>query len=76
MGFMSHVSATVEHGKYDALTESEIARMAEMLIDEFRGEADIVAARRADHLFRAGDTSQATQWLNVFRRLAVSGLTD
>jgi hypothetical protein len=56
----------------DVQAESEILQMAQLLSAEHRHDADIVAALRADGLFRAGNAADATRWLNVFRRIALS----
>lgn len=75
MGSMSQASEAVGQADYDAKAEYEVARMAESLMAQYQGEADIMAARRADDLFRAGQLTQATQWLDVFRTIAMSHCT-
>jgi hypothetical protein len=37
-------------------------------------DADIVAAKRADLLFRTGDTAEGTRWAKIFRTIAASHL--
>jgi hypothetical protein len=37
-------------------------------------DADIVAAKRADLLFRTGDTIQGTRWAKIFRTIAATHL--
>ena len=72
MGFVGHASVAEAGNKFDAQTESEISKRARSLITQHGDEADIIAARRADRLFRAGKAAEATQWLNVFRSIAMS----
>ena len=52
-------------------TQLEISTAAQVLIEEFGKDADVVAARRADALFRDGDTTEGARWLKIFRRLAM-----
>ena len=72
MDSMSHEFAAVGHGKHAGSAESDIANMIESILAQYKDEADIVAAKRADYLFRAGNVTEATQWLNVFRAIAMS----
>ena len=51
--------------------ETEITRATELLVDQHGTDADIVAACRADTLFREGKITEGTQWLEIFRKLAV-----
>ena len=74
MGSIRPASAAQGHSEH-AQSENEISEMAESLIAQSGDDADIVAARRADELFQAGKVAEATQWLNVFRRVAMSRST-
>ena len=49
----------------------EISKAVKRLVDQHGGDADIVAAKRADAFFRDGKTAEGSRWLEVFRRLAV-----
>lgn len=72
MGIVGNASAAAGGRVLDGGADSEIFKMAASLIAEYRDDADIVAARRADGLFRAGNEADATRWLNVFRTIAFS----
>jgi len=50
----------------------ELSRDADRLLTEHGEDADQVAARRADSLFRDGDMLAGTRWLKVFRRIALA----
>ena len=52
--------------------DRELSRDAERLLTEHGEEADYIAARRADTLFRDGDRRGGTRWLKVFRRIAMT----
>ena len=54
--------------------ETEISKAAELLVDQHGRDADLAAARRADALFRDGNTTEGTRWLGIFRRIAMSHL--
>jgi hypothetical protein len=61
------------HGREDGNeTERASSRDAERLVAEHGEAADEVAARRADALFRDGDTVGGTRWLKIFRRIALA----
>lgn len=49
----------------------QLSRDADLLLTEHGEDADQVAARRADSLFRDGDMLGGTRWLKVFRRIAM-----
>ena len=63
------------YSKNDTEGETEIARAAKLLVDQHGIDADIVAACRADTLFGEGKTTEGTRWLEIFRRLAMLGLS-
>jgi hypothetical protein len=52
--------------------DHELSRDADRLLTEHGEDADHVAARRADSLFRDGDMLGGTRWLQVFRRIAMA----
>ena len=64
--------ATAETHKGDTHVETEISTAAKLLIGECGKDADIVAARRADALFRDGNATEGTRWLKIFRKLAMT----
>ena len=72
MGIVSNASVAQGGRVGDAGADCEIFKMAATLMAEYRDDADIVAARRADGLFRAGNAADATRWLDVFRTIAFS----
>ena len=43
---------------------------AALLLNEHDQNADVVAAFRADELFRRGDAAGGARWLNIFRAIA------
>ena len=49
---------------------SEIAQ----IVRQHGEQADIVAAQRADLLFRTGNTIEGTRWVKIFRTIAASHL--
>ena len=49
----------------------ELSRDADRLLTEHGEDADRVAARKADTLFRDGDVLGGSRWLKVFRRIAM-----
>ena len=55
--------------------ETEISKTAELLFDRHGRDADLAAALGADALFRHGNTIEATRWLGIFRRIALSHLS-
>ena len=70
MGSFSHIAVSPARSRY-AQEETEIFKAAKLLIDEHGTDADIVAARRADALLRAGNTTEASLWLEIFRRISM-----
>lgn len=50
--------------------EHQLSRDADRLVTEHADDADHVAARRADILFRDGDMLGGTRWMKIFRRIA------
>jgi hypothetical protein len=52
--------------------EHQLLKDADRLLTEHGEEADHVAARQADSLFRNGDISGGTRWLKIFRRIAIA----
>jgi hypothetical protein len=52
--------------------EHQVSRDADRLMTEHGEDADHVAARKADALFRDGDTLGGTRWLKIFRRIATA----
>jgi hypothetical protein len=52
--------------------ESRADHESERLVSEHGEEADDIAARRADALFRNGDTLGGARWLKIFRRIAMA----
>jgi hypothetical protein len=52
--------------------EHHLTRDADRLMNEHGEDAEQVAARRADSLFRDGDTLGGTRWLKIFRRIATA----
>jgi hypothetical protein len=63
----------VEHAPAN---EDSIAREIDLLVKEHGHDADIVAAKRADALFRSGDVLGGRRWLTIFRRLAMSNFGE
>lgn len=60
--------------KYSIEDEAEISNAAKLLVDQHGMDADIIAAQRADALFREGKTAEGSQWLEIFRRVAMLGV--
>ncbi len=58
-----------------ASATKEIARAADLLMIEHGDEADLIAARRADHFFTIGDQSAGRRWAEIFRVLAARHLS-
>ena len=52
--------------------DPELSRDADRLLTEHGEDADHVAARRADSLFRDGDMIGGARWLKVFRQIAMT----
>jgi hypothetical protein len=52
--------------------DHELSRDADRLLTEHGEDADHVAARRADSLFRDGNMLGGTRWLKIFRRIAMT----
>jgi hypothetical protein len=52
--------------------EHQLSRDADRLVTEHGEDADHVAAKRADSLFRDGDAVGGTRWLKIFRRIATA----
>jgi hypothetical protein len=69
---MHSVSDVAEGRDHSALDEYQLTRDADHLISEHGEEADNVAARRADSLFREGDLLGGVRWLKIFRRIAMA----
>jgi len=66
------VSDAAEGRESSAYDDHELSRDADRLIGEHGAEADNVAARRADSLFRDGDMLGGVRWLRIFRRIAMA----
>ncbi len=49
---------------------ASIVSIADRLIAQYKDEADIVAAQRADRSFADGKVYEGEQWLAVFRSIA------
>jgi len=69
---MHSVSDAAEGRDYSAQDDYQLTRDADQLISEHGEEADKVAARRADTLFRDGDLMGGVRWLKIFRRIALA----
>lgn len=52
--------------------DHQLSRDADRLLTEHGEDADHIAARRADTLFRDGDMQGGARWLKVFRRIAMT----
>ena len=52
------------------ITDRDIWRAANLLIREHRGDAEIVAARRADEMLDRGDRDGQLVWLRIKRAIA------
>ena len=48
----------------------------ELLVKKHGDDADIVAAHKADELFRKGDVLGGRRWLQIFRKLAMANLDE
>jgi hypothetical protein len=74
---MSWTAETDKSGvKHTPANEDSIASEIDLLVKERGDNADIVAAQKADVLFRSGDVLGGRRWLTIFRRLAMSNLCD
>ena len=69
---MHSMPDTAEGRDHSGQDEYQLARDADQLIIEHGEEADNVAARRADTLFRDGDLLGGVRWLKIFRRIAMA----
>ena len=76
MGSVSHTAVAGAHSKHYAQEETEISKAAKLLIDQHGKDADIVAERRADALLRDGNTTEGNRWLEIFRKIAMSFLSQ
>ncbi|HEV2668272.1 MAG TPA: hypothetical protein VG324_25370, partial [Blastocatellia bacterium] len=74
MGSVRQLGVGAMRRKYCAQDETEISREAKLLVDQHGRDADIVAAKRADALLCEGKTSEGTQWLEIFRSVAMLGV--
>lgn len=54
--------------------QDEAGKDAAELVKIHGDDADIVAAHRADLLFRQGDSQGGNRWLKAFQRIALSHL--
>ena len=52
--------------------ELQLSRDVDQLLMEYGEDADKVAARRADALFRDGDITAGARWLKIFRKIAMA----
>lgn len=68
MGSVNYVAV----GAKRAASTSGNSKAAKRLVDKHGEDADAVAARRADALFRQGDVSEGNRWLEIFRSIAMS----
>ena len=68
---MHSVTDAAEGRDYSVQDEYQLTRDADQLISDHGEDADNVAARRADSLFRDGDLSGGVRWLKIFRRIAM-----
>jgi len=75
MGSVSHTVVAAARSKDHIQDETEISIAAKLLVDQHGNNADIVAARRADALFRDGNTTEGARWLKIFHRIATSYLS-
>jgi hypothetical protein len=75
MGSVNHTVVAARHSKFHVRDESEISQAAKLLVDRHGDEADTVAARRADALFREGNATEGVLWLQIFRKVAMSYLS-
>ena len=57
-------------GTHESSDEDSHSNDAALLLNEHGQNADVVAAFRADELFRRGDAAGGTRWLNIFRAIA------
>ena len=69
---MQSMSDAAEGREYSSHDEHQVSTDADRLLTEHGEEADHVAARRADSLFREGDTTGGTRWLKIFRCIAMT----
>ncbi len=58
---------TPEHG---GEVEGSLSNDAALLLNEHAEDADVVAASRADALYRRGDAVGGARWLKIFRAIA------
>ena len=69
---MHSVSDAAEGRDYSGHDEYQLTRDADRLISEHGDQAENMAARQADTLFRDGDLMGGTRWLKIFRRIAMA----
>ena len=68
-----HCASDADEGREEGGSdEHQLSRDADRLVSEHGEEADTMAARQADTLFRDGDTLGGTRWLKIFRRIAMA----
>ena len=70
----SSTAAGGGHRQHEEDAVLDLSRDADLLINEHGDDADVVAAHRADSLFRRGDTFGAERWSKIFRMIAASHL--
>jgi hypothetical protein len=52
----------------------DLSRDIAQIVRQHGEDADIVAAKRADLLFRTGDAIEGTRWATIFRTIAATHL--
>jgi len=72
MGSVNQIVGVAKRPKHDVQNASEISKAVKRLVDQRGMDADVVAARRADALFREGNVSEGDRWLEIFRSIAMS----
>ena len=55
---------------YRMIAERDIWRAANLLIREYKADAEMLAARRADEMFERGDREGQLVWLRIRRAVA------
>ena len=72
MGSVNQIAGGAKRPKHYLQNDSDISKAVKLLVDQQGSDADVVAARRADALFREGKVSEGDRWLEIFRSIAMS----
>jgi len=70
----SHTVPIRGYSRAIARHTKDLVKQADQLVSEHGDDADIIAAKRADSFFCAGNAAVGTRWLNIFRIIAHSHL--